>query len=104
MELLRFSIAVTVKAYGEATPGTEVAAPKAAPQLWEEGLWDEDEATRMFMLATNHPSLNGPQTRLWTLLSGSILANGKKLNLKTFREYYSDPSIDTKHLQTEEGA
>jgi hypothetical protein len=71
--------------------------------LWGEGLWDEDEATRMFMLAVTHPTLlNGPQRNLWTLLSGSILANKRSLNLKTFREYYNNPAIDTKHLQVEE--
>jgi hypothetical protein len=83
----------------EPAPGSKAAASKAAPQLWGDGLWDEDEATRMFMLAVSHPTLlSGPQKNLWTLLSGSILANKKTLNLKTFREYYNSPSINTSHL------
>jgi hypothetical protein len=87
----------------ESTPGTEFAAPETALPLWGEGLWDEDEATRFFMLATFDPRLlNTPQSRLWTLLSGSLMKNKGKITLRDFKEYYYSPSIDTKHLRIEE--
>jgi hypothetical protein len=87
----------------DAMPGTEVPAPKAALPLWGDGLWDEDEATRFFLLAIFDSSLlNTPQSRLWTLLSGSLMKNKGKITLRDFKEYYYSSSIDTKHLQIEE--
>jgi hypothetical protein len=72
--------------------------------LWGDGLWHQDEATRFFLLATGDPSLlNTPQSRLWALLSGSLMKNKGKITLRDFKEYYYSSSIDTKHLQVEEG-
>lgn len=76
--------------------------PPAELPLWGEGLWDEDEATRFYLLATVQPGLlNGPQARLWALLSGSLMKNFGKITLKRFVEYYNSPVIDKKHLQVE---
>lgn len=67
--------------------------------LWGEGLWDEDEATRLFMLATMRPTLlNLPKMRLWTMLSGAMVKNDGKITLKRFVEWYNSPVIDKKHL------
>ena len=86
----------------ESTSHASVPLPELSP-LWQEGLWDEDEATRLFLLAVTDATLLKPaQQRLWTLLSGSILHNKRELSLSTFREYYNSPEIDKAHLDADE--
>jgi hypothetical protein len=74
-------------------------AQEAPLPMWGEGLWDDDEATRFFMLAVSYPELlNAAQARLWTLLTGAMMKNHQKITLKQFVAYYNSPSIDKKHL------
>lgn len=70
------------------TDVTEDEPTEQAP-MWGEGLWSEDEATRLFMLAVSYPSLlTDAQTKLWTLLSGSLIKDHGKFTLTKFKEYY----------------
>ena len=75
--------------------------PQATPMpLVNSGLWHEDEATRLFLLATAHPDLlSRSETKLWALLTGSLLKNEGKITLKNFRAYYDSPSINKSHLK-----
>lgn len=73
----------------EPNPSHSPAAPKPLPHLWGEHLWDDDEAKRLFLLATRFPDFaEMPQIKLWTRITAEIAAKGKKLNSKTFSEHY----------------
>jgi uncharacterized protein (DUF1778 family) len=57
--------------------------------LFHESLWSDDEATRLFNVATlAHALLIDAQRKTWAEITARIAADGAKLNLKTVREYY----------------
>jgi hypothetical protein len=64
--------------------------PVAIPEpLWNEGLWDEDEATRFFRVASERPNfLSRSQTKFWHNYHDETSRNGRKVGLKSFREYW----------------
>ncbi len=97
--------ALTLKSMSEEEPnyGPTFSTEQPPLPLWNDGLWDVDEADRFFHLAmARHDLLTIPEQRLWKLLSGSIaLNNDGKIDLKTFREYWNSPHINTAHLKTE---
>jgi len=71
-----------------------------APPLWEEHLWDVDEADRFFSLATLRPGLlTIPEQRLWKLFTMHMQHTKRKITSASFREFWHDPSINTSHLQ-----
>ncbi|MGF7181490.1 hypothetical protein [Tunturiibacter psychrotolerans] len=87
--------ALTPEAMSDDEPGIDPAS--AQTPLWNEGFWDDDEAARFFMKATfRHDLLTIPEQRLWTLFN---MSNGeRKITLQAFREFWSNPSINTSHL------
>jgi hypothetical protein len=63
--------------------------PGASSVLWNEALWSEDEATRLFNLATTgFDLLTESQRKTWALISSALASEGKKLTAKNFRQHY----------------
>jgi hypothetical protein len=76
----------------EPTPGTE-PIPRTEVLLWNESLWDDDEATRLFMLGLHHPELiRGVKKEIWLDTSQAIAKRGLKFTLKNFVEHYKGGS------------
>ena len=74
---------------------------ETAPQLpmWGEGFFDEDEATRFFLLASGrHDLLSVPEQRFIKFFFMHMEHTGNKANLKAFQEFWNTPGIDTSHL------
>lgn len=81
----------------EPTPGQW---PMPIPPLWEETLWDADEADRFFRLATLRPDLlSVSEQRLWKLFDMHMKHTKQKLGVEGFRKFWNDPSINTSHLK-----
>src|SRR5690242_11602299 len=58
---------------------------KQEPFLWNEGLWSDDEATRVYLLMLSHPDCASPsQQRTWAKISRQAAKDGKKLTLRVF--------------------
>jgi hypothetical protein len=73
----------------EPTYGTEFEAPES---LRNEGLWDDDEATRFFHIAVNHPGwLSRSEQKLWSTYCSSDVArsSNRKIGLASFRKFYA---------------
>lgn len=71
---------------------SEPAKPSERSVLWNEALWSEDEATRLFNLACAADDLlTSSQRQLWVKITSKIAAGGRSLTLNTFREYYGNP-------------
>jgi hypothetical protein len=52
-------------------------------------LWSDDEATRLFNLATMaHELLSDPQRRTWAKITASLATSGQPLTLKAFCHYF----------------
>ena len=57
--------------------------------LWNEALWSDDEATRLFNLACAADDLlTGSQREMWVKITSKIAASGRNLTLQTFTEFY----------------
>jgi hypothetical protein len=85
--------ALTVEAMQDA------AIPSEMP-LYNEGSWNEDEATRFFLVAVSrHDLLIPSEQQLWKLFTLNYI--GKKFTLNDFREFWNHPMIDTEHLDTD---
>ena len=94
--------ALTVGFNEEPMYGTAFANPLTPKPMWGEGLWDEDQADRLFLLATTrHDLLTLAEQRLWKLLSEGILFGGKTLNIQNFRASFHDALVDKAHLESE---
>jgi len=67
----------------------EPAKPSERSMLWNESLWSDDAATRLFNLACAADDLlTGSQRQLWVKITSKIATTGRSLTLQTFREYY----------------
>lgn len=94
---VRRTLADAAAMQNEPSPGQW---PAPQPKLWGESLWDVDEADRFFKLATDpiyRVPLTIPEQRLWKLYT--LWRNEKKPTVDSFREFWNNPSINTKHLQ-----
>jgi hypothetical protein len=68
----------------------EATGPSAHSVLWNEALWSEDEATRLYNLASAAEDLlSDSQRKTWAKVTACIAPSGRSLNLKTFREYFN---------------
>jgi hypothetical protein len=94
---VRRTLADAVAMADEPTPGQW---PKPPLPLWEESLWDADEADRFFGLAIKRPDLlTIPEQRLWKLFNMHMSHTKHKPTVEAFREFWNDPSINTSHLK-----
>ncbi len=67
-----------------------VSVPRSPEPLWNEGLWDEDEATRFFLVAVSHTDwLSRSESKLWSEYCSEMTRSKKKINLKTFRQFFA---------------
>lgn len=73
----------------EPRPGVEPTRKHEAA-LWNEGLWSEDEATRLFCLIAAPGNLLSPtEKKTVTRISRQAVRDGKRLTLGTFTEYFN---------------
>ena len=89
--------AVTRALTPEVMQGEEPNVLEARP-LWMEGMWDVDEADRIFRLASRSDLMPIEQQRFFKLFMLHMESIGEKANLSAFREFWNSPEIDTKHL------
>ncbi len=72
----------------EASHKTEPNKPVEDSPLWMEGLWDEDEAVRVFRLAVFDARLMTPSMKaIWLEFSTAMAKEGKKINQQNFVEF-----------------
>lgn len=72
----------------EPTPGHE-AKSKQDARPWFESLWDEDEAARLFYVATADLNLLTPKQRdAFLRVSRALIKQGKKVTVKNFVESF----------------
>jgi Protein of unknown function (DUF1778) len=89
-DALRHALTSEAMLDDEATPGTAFVSKQALP-IWNEGLWDEDEATRLFNLAVFDPDLlRGARKKLWISVCSSMAKSNTKFTLRNFVEYYKE--------------
>ncbi len=91
-EFVESSIARAITREAMLSDETKGIEPSEPSTLQFETLWSEDEATRLYNVATDprtHNSLTGSQRNLWALISSAVANEGKKLNLKTFQQHYN---------------
>jgi hypothetical protein len=82
--------------------GEDFTQPLPPKPMWGEGLWDEDQADRLFLLATGRRDLmTVPEQRLFKLLSESIALTGLKLTVQNFRTSFHNALVDKTHLENE---
>lgn len=80
--------------------GTALKRPSPVLPGRFEGLWNDDEATRFYLLGEMRPDLFSPaEARLHKLLTGSIEHAGVKVTLQSFCEAFNHPMVDKTHLQ-----
>lgn len=69
---------------------SEPTGPASSSVLWNEALWSEDEATRIFNVATvAFDLLTVGQRTLWGSISAILAKKGERLTLNTFQEHYA---------------
>lgn len=67
----------------------EPSKPSNRAIPFHDGLWSDDEATRLFNVATAaHDLLSDPQRRAWIRITATIAASGGTINPASFRELY----------------
>jgi hypothetical protein len=67
-----------------------------------EGLYDDDEAVRFYLLGSMQPDLFNPdEARLWKLLTGGIERAGQTLTIEAFTAAYDGVNVDKTHLERE---
>jgi len=67
--------------------------------MWREGSWEEDDATRFFLLAASrHDLLSLPEQRFIKFFFLHQKHINESANLNSFKEFWNSPSIDTTHL------
>jgi len=94
---VRRTLADAVAMKNEPMPGSW---PAQQPPLWMDDLWDADEADRFFKLATRRAGLlTVAEQRLWKLFQMHMAHTKRKVTAEAFREFWSDPSINTDHLK-----
>jgi hypothetical protein len=77
----------------------DITAPHAPPPMWFETLWASDPADRLYLLATARPDLMTDAERdFWNLSHGSMLINGQRVTVETYRKAYHHPDYYTAHL------
>lgn len=77
----------------------EAVTPSAAPPMWGEGMFDDDPATRFFLKATAFPgSLSVPEQNFFKFYCLHVEHTHQTIRLKTFQEFWNNPSINTSHL------
>jgi hypothetical protein len=82
--------ALTVEAMQDETSSFEMP-------LYNEGFWNESEVDRFFKRAVcRHDWLSLSEQRFWKLFTMNYI--GKEFTLDDFREFWNQPTIDTKHL------
>lgn len=78
----------------------KVTGTTAQEPLWNESLWDDDEATRLFNVARAHPSwLSRSEQKLWTVFCSLTTRPGAKMTVKGFRYFYA--RVKENHARTE---
>lgn len=88
----------------EPTYGPNFDGSRQTPPMWGEGLWDVDEADRFYLLATARKDLlTLDEQRLWKFFAMHQEHIGETINLKAFREFWNNPSINTSHLTENDG-
>jgi hypothetical protein len=86
---VRHALTAEVMLEDEPTPGTEPTFKKPAP-LWNEGLWDVDEADRFFLLGSRPDLMSDSELTLWKLLTEKLSRKNGKFNLQQFRELWDE--------------
>jgi hypothetical protein len=65
----------------------EASGPKV---LWNESLWSEDEATRLYNVASAHPLwLSRSEQKLWSAFSAEMARRKMKESAKHFKHYFT---------------
>jgi hypothetical protein len=83
--------------------GADPAFPPTPKPMAFEGFYDEDQADRLFLLATGRPDLmTAPEANLFKLLKESMAVNGEKRTLQSFRAYFHNSAVNKSHLNGEE--
>lgn len=76
----------------EPTPGQW---PKPPLPLWEESLWNADEADRFYHLAKHRPDLlTVSEQRLWNLFTTHIGRTKYEPSIEAFRKFWNYPSAN----------
>ena len=67
----------------------ELTAPSNRVVPFHNALWSDDEATRLFNVATAaHDLLTEPQRKTWARITGRIAADGGVISLKSVRQHF----------------
>lgn len=91
-EFVESSIARAITREAMLSDEPKVKEPSEPRTLQFETLWSEDEATRLYNVATDprtHNFLSGSQRKLWALISSAVANEGKKLTPKIFQQHYA---------------
>jgi hypothetical protein len=73
----------------EPTPGLEPKRNQTSP-LWNEALWNEEEATRLYCLSAAPGNLlSATEKKVVTRISRQAARDGRKLTLQTFTQYFN---------------
>jgi hypothetical protein len=79
---------------------SEPLGPMQPKRLWMEGMWDVDEADRIFLLASRPDLMTIEHQRFFKFFMLHMESIGKPASQKAFREFWNSPGIDTTHLKT----
>lgn len=95
LTLAEFVESSIVRAITEGTTFSDepnVKEPSEPKVLQFQTLWSDDEATRLYNVATDprtYKSLTQSQSKVWTNFASAMARDGKKLTSKAFRQYYA---------------
>lgn len=87
-DAFRKALSPEVMSGDQPTSGHETQ-PKAEAPLWFESLWHEDDAERLFYVATADLKLLTPKQRaIYSYVTNELIKQGKKVTRKSFVESF----------------